>query len=35
MQNILLSGFENEPSANAEIGDDRITSKLGDLGTVM
>ena len=35
MQNILLSGFENEPSANAKIGDDRITAKLGDLGIVM
>lgn len=35
MQNILLSGFENEPNANANIGDNRITAKLGDLGIVM
>lgn len=35
MQNILLSGFENEPNENATVGDNRITAKLGDLGIVM
>ncbi|EOA89495.1 hypothetical protein ACJQWK_09284 [Exserohilum turcicum] len=35
MQNILLSGFEEEPNAKAVVGDSRITTKLGDLGIVM
>ncbi|KAI4606116.1 hypothetical protein J4E80_010324 [Alternaria sp. BMP 0032] len=35
MQNILLSGFEDEPNKKASVGDDRITAKLGDLGIVM
>jgi hypothetical protein len=35
MQNILLSGFEDEPNENAKVGDNRITAKLGDLGIVM
>lgn len=35
MQNILLSGFEDEPNKKAAVGDDRITAKLGDLGIVM
>jgi protein kinase len=35
MQNILLSGFEDEPNKKAEVGDNRITAKLGDLGIVM
>lgn len=35
MQNILLSGFEETPNSHAVVGDNRITTKLGDLGIVM
>ena len=35
MQNILLSGFEEQPNERAVVGDSKITTKLGDLGIVM
>jgi protein kinase len=35
MQNILLSGFEEQPNEGAVVGDNKITTKLGDLGIVM
>ncbi|USP75703.1 hypothetical protein yc1106_02977 [Curvularia clavata] len=35
MQNILLTGFEETPNSHAVVGDNRITTKLGDLGIVM
>ncbi|EUC44121.1 hypothetical protein COCMIDRAFT_6530 [Bipolaris oryzae ATCC 44560] len=35
MQNILLSGFEEQPNQRAVVGDNKITTKLGDLGIVM
>lgn len=35
MQNILLSGFEEQPNERAVVGDNKITTKLGDLGIVM
>jgi serine/threonine protein kinase len=35
MQNILVSGFENEPNTTSTVEHNNITAKLGDLGIVM
>ena len=35
MQNILLDGFEQKPNEKAVVGDNKIITKLGDLGIVM